>query len=65
MKTYDRDITWDTFPGPPIECMWGPHAHSNFLGKGGIFGRTLGKISRENPEKGCFFVTANSNICPR
>ena len=40
---------------PPPPCMRGPHAYSHFLGKGGILGRSLGKISRQNPEKGVFF----------
>ena len=40
-----------------------------FSGKGIFFGRSLGKISRENQEKGFFFffffVIANGNQYPR
>ena len=36
-----------------------------FSGKGVFFGRSLGKISRENPEQGVFFVVANGNQYPR
>ena len=50
-------------PPPPstLEWMRGPHAYSHFLGKGGIMGRSLGKIFRRNPGKGVFLVIANGN----
>ena len=44
--------------------MRGPRAYSHFLGKGGILGRSLGKISRQNPEKGMFLITAKSYPIP-
>ena len=46
-------IAWESiYPPPPprLERMRGPHAYSPFLGKGGIFGNSLWKISRESPE---------------
>ena len=50
----------------PLECIRGPHARSHFLGKGGYFGRSLGKISPNSQEKGVFFfVIANGNQDPR
>ena len=42
-------------PGPPLECIRGPHARSHFLGKGRYF---LAVVSERFPEKtrkrGCF-----------
>ena len=40
--------------GPNSNCIRGPHASFHFLGKGDIFGRSLGNISQENLEKGVF-----------
>ena len=46
-------------PGPPLECIRGPHARSDILGKGFFFffflQYSLGKISRENQEKWMFW----------
>ena len=54
-----------TCPPPPRDT-WGGHMRIPiFSGKGGTFDRSLGKISRENPEKGVFFVSANGNQYPR
>ena len=44
-------IAYSKFPGASTRMP----ARSHFLGKGGIFGRSLGKISRENQEKGVLF----------
>ena len=53
-------------PPPPLECMRGPHAYSNFVGGRGYF---LAVVSGRFPEKtwkrGCFFVIANGNQYPR
>ena len=49
-------------PPPPLECIRGQHACSNFLGERGIYlGDSLGKISRKSPGKGVLFVIANGN----
>ena len=51
----------------PTRMHKGLHASSHFLGKGGgggVLGCSLGKISRESPEKWVFFVVANGNQCP-
>ena len=54
-------------PPPPHSNAWGGRMRIPiFSGKGVFFGRSLGKISRENPEKGVFFfVIVNGNQYPR